>query len=188
MALRIAPPSRASREPLLTLRGTNSTCCSFSRRPGPPLGVCSAYIGWKQPAVSAPKKAMAARRAAMRALNHDIHDPLRNHDDLAGGGPGKGGFYRIEGQNGSLNFRIWRISADRAIGAILAVDLDWQRHVVLDQKRGIGLGPGGLGNAPLAPQYLPALFGEVRHHRRNHPHQDIESFANGGGEGRICFQ
>src|SRR3569833_2623400 len=144
MALRTATPSRASREPLLTLRGTNSTCCSFSRRPGPPLGVCSAYIGWTQPAVSAPKKAMAARRAAMRALSHDIHVPLRNHDDLAGGVPGKGGFYRIEGQIGSLNFRIRRISADRDIGALRTVDLDRQRHGVLDEERRVRFGPGGL--------------------------------------------
>src|SRR3569833_3207534 len=144
MALRIATPRRASREPLLTLTGTNSISCSFSRRPGPPLGVCSAYIGWKQPAVSAPSRATAASRAAMRALNHDIHDPLRNHDDLAGGGPGKGGFYRIEGQNGSLNFRIRRISADRDIGALLTVDLDRQRHGVLDEERRVRFGPGGL--------------------------------------------
>ena len=42
----------------------------------------------------------------MRVLANDIHDPHGNNNDLADGLAAEGLFYRIEGQNGSLNFRI----------------------------------------------------------------------------------
>ena len=42
----------------------------------------------------------------MRVLANDIHDPHGNNDHLTDGLAAEGLFYRIEGQNGSLNFRI----------------------------------------------------------------------------------
>ncbi len=42
----------------------------------------------------------------MRVLANDIHDPHGNNDHLADGLAAQGLFYRIERQNGSLNFRI----------------------------------------------------------------------------------
>ena len=42
----------------------------------------------------------------MRVLANDIHDPHGNNNDLADGLAAEGLFYRIERQNGSLNFRI----------------------------------------------------------------------------------
>src|SRR5882757_2931983 len=83
-ALRISTPSRASREPLGLSTGGRSTPISFSRSAGVP-SVWAAYIGWKQPAVSAPRATMASSRAAMRNLANDIHDPHGNHDHLADG-------------------------------------------------------------------------------------------------------
>src|SRR5215203_3178020 len=97
---------RASREALgLSTAGT-STPISFSRRPGLP-SLRSAYIGWKQPAVSAARAATAMSRTAIRVLANDIHDPHGNYDYLADGLAAEGEFYRIERQNGSLNFPIW---------------------------------------------------------------------------------
>src|SRR5471032_2280786 len=66
------------------LTGGTSTPISFSRSPGVP-SVCSAYIGWKQPAVSAAKAATTRSRAAIRMLANDIHDPHGNNNDLADG-------------------------------------------------------------------------------------------------------
>src|SRR4051794_3337796 len=80
--LRIATPSRASREPLGRLSGGTSTPCSFSRKAESPVALRSPYIGWKHPAVRAAMAATATSRAAMRVSNHDIHDPLRNDDDF----------------------------------------------------------------------------------------------------------
>src|SRR5882724_3157610 len=96
---------RASREAFGLSTGGTSTPISFSRRAGVP-SACSAYIGWKQPAVSAASAATAMSRAAIRVLANDIHDPHGNNDHLADGFAAQGQFYRIEVQNGSLNFRI----------------------------------------------------------------------------------
>ena len=79
-----ALPIRASREALGLSTGGSSTPSSLSRKPGVP-SACSAYIGWKQPAVNAAMAATAKSRAAMRILANDIHDPLGNYDHLAGG-------------------------------------------------------------------------------------------------------
>src|SRR4051812_34198255 len=81
-ALRISTPSRASRVPLALSTGGRSTPISFSRKAGVP-SVWAAYIGWKQPAVSALKPAITSSRAAI--LANDIHDPLGNHNYLLGG-------------------------------------------------------------------------------------------------------
>src|SRR5580765_8872824 len=96
---------RASRDALFLPTGGTSTPISFSRRPGEP-SARSAYIGWKQPAVSAASAATASSRAAIRILANDIHDPHGNYDYLAYGLAAESEFYRIKGQNGSLNFQI----------------------------------------------------------------------------------
>src|SRR3954468_12723756 len=96
---------RASRDALFLSTGGTSTPISFSRRPGLP-SLRSAYIGWKQPAVSAARAATAMSRTAIRVLANDIHDPHGNNDYLANGVAAESEFYRIERQNGSLNFRI----------------------------------------------------------------------------------
>src|SRR6266581_3239887 len=144
-ALRISTPIRASREALGLSTGGISTPISLSRRPGVP-SACSAYIGWKQPAVSAAKAAVATSRAAMRMLANDIHDPHGNNDHLADGLAAESQFYRIEGQNGSLNFRVPRIPGHCDIPAFLAVDLDHQRHCVFNQQIAFDLGPIGFRN------------------------------------------
>src|SRR3954468_14229632 len=100
-ALRISTWMRASREALFLSTGGTSTPISFSRKPGVP-SACSAYIGWKQPAVSAANAATASSRAAMRVLANDIHDPHGNNNHLADRFAAQRLFYRIEGQNGSL--------------------------------------------------------------------------------------
>src|SRR5436309_9509563 len=106
-ALRISTPSRASREPLaLSEIGGRSTPISFSRNAGVP-SVWAAYIGWKQPAVSAPSAATTSSRTA--SLADDIHDPLGHHDHLADGFAAQRRFYRIKGQNGSLYLLFRRI-------------------------------------------------------------------------------
>src|SRR6195256_806047 len=176
-ALRISTWSRASCEALGLSRGGTPPPISFSRRPGVP-SVCSAYIGWKQPAVSAANPATTRSRAAIRMLANDIHDPHRNNNDLADGLAAERLFYRIEGQNGSLNFRILRIAGHCDFAAFLAVDLNHQRHGVFDQQIAFDLGPMGLRNQARLPQHLPALLRQVRHHRREQLNQDDRGLAD----------
>src|ERR1700754_4690569 len=116
---------RASREAFGLSTGGISTPISFSRSPGVP-SPRSAYIGWKQPAVSAASAATASRRAAMRILADNIHDPLGDDDHLADGLAVQGQLYCIEGQNGSLDFRILGRCCNRDLTPLLAVDRDQQ--------------------------------------------------------------
>src|SRR5215469_5731209 len=105
--LRTSTPTRASRDALGLSIGGISTPSNFSRRSGVP-SVCSAYIGWKQPAVRAASAATASSRTAMRVvLANDIHDPHGNHDHLADGFAAQRQLYRIKGQNGSLDLAIF---------------------------------------------------------------------------------
>src|ERR1700733_15974048 len=176
----MATPIRASREALGLSIGGMSTVSSLSRRPGVP-SVCSAYIGWKQPAVSAARAAMARSRTAMPVLANDIHDPLRHNDHLADGPAIQGLFYRIKRQNGSLNFRILGLAGECDFAALLAVDLDHQRYGVFDQQISFDFGPIGLRNQSLLPQDLPALLGQMRHHRREQLNQDDRGLPNRPG-------
>ena len=105
-------------------------------------------------------------RTAIRVLANDIHDPHGNYDYLADGLAAEGKLYRIERQNGSLNFRILGDPWHGNITPFLAVDLDYQRHGVFNQQIAFDLGPVGLRNQPGLPQNLPALLGQMRHHRR----------------------
>src|SRR5665647_846760 len=176
-ALRISTPTRASREALGLSIGGSSTPISFSRRPGLP-SACSAYIGWKQPAVSAARAATAKSRAAMRNLANDIHDPHGNNDHLADGLAVQGMSYRIEGQNGSLNIGILRTPWHGYITPLLAVDLDHQRHRLFNQQIAFDLGPRGLRNQPGLAQYRPALLRQMRHHRREKLNKDQRGLAD----------
>ena len=56
----------------------------------------------------------------MRVLANDIHDPHRNNDHLADGFAAERLFYRIEAQNGSLNFRILSAASHRNLTPFLA--------------------------------------------------------------------
>src|SRR5579871_4130715 len=145
---------RASCEALGLSTGGRSTVSSLSRRPVP--SACSAYIGWKQPAVSAARAATANSRAAKRTLANDIHNPHGNNDHLADGFAAESLFYRIEGQNGSLDFRILGAPWHGYITPLLAVDLDHQRHGVFNQQIAFDLGPFGLRNQPRLRQHPPA--------------------------------
>src|SRR3954470_16508533 len=100
----MSTPMRASGEAFGLSTGGSSMPISFSRRPGVP-SLCSAYIGWKQPAVSPASAATASSRTAIRVLANDIHDPHGNNDHFSDGFAGQRQFYRIESQNGTLNFR-----------------------------------------------------------------------------------
>src|SRR5258708_30943126 len=92
-ALRISTWTRASREALFFSTGGTSTPISFSGKPGVPAGF-SAYIGWKQPAVSAPSPATANSRATVPVLAHDIHDPHGNNAYLTHRIAGQGHIFR----------------------------------------------------------------------------------------------
>src|SRR6516165_464428 len=158
--------------------GGSSTPMSFSRSAGVP-SACSAYIGWKQPAVSAPRAATARSRAAMRVLANDIHDPHGNNDHLADGLAAQRQFYRIETQSGSLNFRILGHTGHRNFTPFFAVDLHHQGYAVFNQQISFDLRPIRLGNqAPLA-QHGPALLRQMRHHGREQLNEDEGGFADG---------
>ena len=75
----------------------------------------------------------------MRVLANDIHDPHGHNNHLADGFAAQGLFYRIEGQNGSLNLGFASLPRNGDIGALLAVDLDRQSDGVFDQKLGLDL-------------------------------------------------
>src|SRR5438309_10681051 len=103
-ALRISTPMRASREAFGLSTGGSSTPISFSRSPGVP-SLRSAYIGWKQPAKRPARAATASSRTAIPLLADHIDDPLGHNDHFPDGFAAQSQFYRIEGQNGTRNFR-----------------------------------------------------------------------------------
>src|SRR5690349_1173663 len=149
---------RASREAFaLPSTGGNSTPISFSRRPGAP-SPRSAYIGWKQPAKSPASTATANSRMAILLLADHIDDPLWHNDHFPNGLAAQGQFYRIEGQNGTLNFRVRRFGRYCDFAALLTVDLDDQGHGVFNQQIAFDLRPMGLRDQPGLAQHHPAFF------------------------------
>src|SRR5690242_15478357 len=165
-ALRISTPIRASREAFdLVSTGGSSTPISFSRSAGVP-SPRSAYIGWKQPAVRPARAATANSRTAILLLADHIDDPLGHHDHLPDGLAVQGQFYRIEGQNGTLNFGVLGFARHCDFTALLTVDLDDQGHGVFDQQIAFNLRPIGFRDQPLLAQHHPAFLSQVRHHRR----------------------
>src|SRR3954447_12144095 len=182
-ALRTSTPIRASREPFGLSTGGRSTPISFSRSAGVP-SVCAAYIGWKQPAVSAARPAMASSRAAMRVLANDIHDPFGHHDHLADGFAAQRLFYRIKAQNGSLDLGIFSILADCDIAALLAIDLHHQGDLILNQQISFDFGPIGLRNKSRPAQHHPALLRQMRHHGREQLNKDDRGLLDCPGEVR----
>src|ERR1700754_4718350 len=179
----MATPTRASRDALGLSIGGTSTVSSLSRRPGVP-SACSAYIGWKQPAVSAASATMARIRTPMPVLADNIYDPLGHDDHLADSFAVQGLFYRIERQNGSLNFRILGLARHCDLAPLLAIDLNNQRYRVFDQQISFDLGPIRLRNQTLLPQHLPALLGQMRHHRREQLNENDSGLPDGPGEVR----
>ena len=55
--------------------------------------------------------------------------------------------------------------------AQLAVDLDRERHLVVDQQRGIERRPGRVDDHALLAKRRPGLFGKMRRRRRCQLHQ-----------------
>src|SRR5207245_5209020 len=107
------------------------------------------YVGCERRAVGAASGGTASERALMRILADNIHDPLGDDDHLADGLAVQGQFYRIERQNGSLDFRILGRCCNRDLTPLLAVDLDHQGHGVFNQQITFDLRPLRLGNQPL---------------------------------------
>src|ERR1700686_2107702 len=120
-----------------TITGT-SICPSLSRTESVAADGCVPNSGWKQPAVSPAAASTTATAAARRQtafrLHHHIDDPSRHHDHLLRTFAVERLFYRIERQDGSLNFGRLGVARHRHLGALLAVDLDRQRDPVLDQQ------------------------------------------------------
>src|SRR4029077_20660177 len=86
-------------------------------------------------------------------------------------------FYRIESENGSLDFGIRRVAADGDLGAFLAVDLYRERQRVLDLQAALDLRPGRFRDQRLVAEHGPAFLREVRHHRVEQLHQNVNRFA-----------
>ena len=114
----------------------------------------------------------------MRVLANDIHNPLGNNDHLADSVAAQGLFYRIKSQNGSLNFRILGMAGHRDLTPFLAVDLNHQRHRILNQQIAFDFRPIGLRNQTRLAQHLPALLRQMRHHGREQLNQDDGGLTN----------
>src|SRR4051812_16573146 len=168
-SLRSSTAKRSSVVPFGASMVVTRTALSTSPMAGPPVGESWPYIGWKQPATSAATaKAGASRpqRAQTARISCDhIHDPLRNDDDFFGWLPRERLFYRIQSQNGSLNFGIYCIPRHGDIRPFPAVNLHRQGDGILDQKAGFERGPGLLRHQVLMPEHGPAFLGQMRHHR-----------------------
>ena len=59
---------------------------------------------------------------AVRRSRHDIHDPLRHHDDLLRRLPGKRPLHRVKGQSRRLDRRLVRIAFDHEVRPLLAAE------------------------------------------------------------------
>src|SRR4029077_143513 len=143
---------------------------------------CSAYSGWKQPAVR-PASAKAAKTLAKRIVSdHNIDDPLRDDNDLFRAFALQRPFYSIKGKNVSLNVGLSRIAGHRHIGAFFAVDLYGQGNGTFYQEIRFDLRPFLGGDESFMPQRRPAFPGKVGHHGVEEPYQDIRSFTQGPAE------
>ena len=49
--------------------------------------------------------------------------------------------------------------------------------VIVDHQRGVGLGPGLIGEQRVMAQTLPQLLGQMRHHRRREADQRFQRLA-----------
>ena len=97
----------------------------------------------------------ASKRRARRS-GDDIDDPLRNDDDLLRGLPVQRPFYRIEGENGSLDFLFSGLAWHGDISPLLAVDLHRQSDRVIDQETGLDFRPGRLRDQGLSDRARPS--------------------------------
>src|SRR5690606_13385952 len=91
-------------------------------------------------------------------LDDDIHDPLRDDDDLFRALAVQRLLYLIEGENGSLNLVLAGLARDGDVGALLAVDLDRQGDRALHQQCRLDLRPQFGGDQGLVAERGPALL------------------------------
>ena len=100
------------------------------------------------------------------ALEHNIDDPVLDHDDLprrfAVEQPTHGRF----GQGAFLRHIILAIARELNGGTQLAVHLNRQSHDLIDQERGVRLEPRLRNQHALVAQALPHLLRQMRHHGR----------------------
>jgi hypothetical protein len=74
-------------------------------------------------------------------LANDSHDPHGNHDHFADGLTAESLSYRIEGQDGSFNFRILGGPGHRDFAPFLAIDLNHECDRVFNQQISFDLRP-----------------------------------------------
>src|SRR6478735_9214264 len=114
------------------------------------------WSGRKQADRPRERPATRTTRARTLKLSDDIHDPLGNDDDLAGGLPVERLLHGVEGKHGRFDCSLIRIAGNRYVGALLAVHLHRQGDRVLDQERAVDLRPGGIGDEAGLLKRLPA--------------------------------
>jgi hypothetical protein len=114
--------------------------------------------------------------------DHDIHDPLRDDNDLFQAFALQSLFYLIKSQNGSLYIGFFGITGHRYFCPLFPVDLDGQGDGALDQKIRLNLGPRLGCDQSLMSERRPAFLRKVRHHRMEQPHQDVTCFMQCPGE------
>src|SRR3569833_2979669 len=161
---------------------TTSTALSLSSSPAEGTTLLSPYSGWKQPAVRAATPITADRRRRARRSGDHIDDPLRDDDDLFRAFAVERLLYRIERQNGSLDFVLSSVPGHGHVSPHFAVDLHRQGDGGLDEERRLELRPGLGRDQALVAERGPALFGQMRHHRVEQTHQDVAGLAQREGK------
>ena len=73
-------------------------------------------------------------------------------------------------------------ASHRDLTALLAVDLNHQRHRVFNQQIAFDFRPIGLRNQTGLSQHLPALLGQMRHHGREQLNKNDRGLADRPGE------
>ena len=91
----------------------------------------------------------------------------------------------LVGQRRGLQVGLGDVGRDLQPGPDLALHLDDAGHRLLDQQRGVGRRPAGLGDRRLVAQPLPHLLGGVRRDQAQHDRDRLGCLAHGrvGGTG-----
>src|SRR5271170_7003156 len=126
-----------------SLIGTTSIARTSSARPG---CAASLYRGWKQPA-NPPASANAT--TAARSLDHDIDDPQRHDDHLAGWPVVHRPDNPVEGKRRALDPLRVGFPLDRQLAPLLAVDLHDIGDAVREEQAAVGDRPRALGDESL---------------------------------------
>ena len=132
----------------------------------------------------APPQAGSAGAARRRCQATTLTIRLRHDDHLLGRACRPAPFLPHRGPERQPRSRHCGVAADRDFGALLAVDLDRQRQRVLDQKVALDLRPGRFRDQRRVAEHGPAFLGEVRHHRVEQLHENINRFAHGPARSR----